>query len=167
MGPKTYLPSSSLSSLRRSIISLMGDRLPVWIWTRRRTFSANFRISARLFLDPLAGDLSSRKVSSRTWCRRFSTLQWFRLHHPIFSALISLSDMIPTTWISVLSPSPFRGAGCLTDPSRKNCSLEGVISFPSSSFTIRILICSAQPTLFRNGHCFSVFNTKDASFMIL
>lgn len=40
----------------------------------RRMLYANFLISARLFLDFFAGDLSSRNVSSNTWRRRFSEL---------------------------------------------------------------------------------------------
>jgi len=37
-----------------------------------RMLYAYFRIKARLFLDFLAGDLSSRNVSSNIWCSRFS-----------------------------------------------------------------------------------------------
>ena len=88
------------SSANRSIISVKGKLESSFITAILRILYANFLINERLFFDFFAGERSSLKVSSRTWWRLFSILQWFRFRLPMSIAFISMSETTPKTCIA-------------------------------------------------------------------
>lgn len=108
---------------------------------------AIFRNTDKTSLDFPAVHLSSRKSSSRTWCRQFSIRQWSLLYRAISSAVKAWLDTRPTFCIWSVSPSPSVGFGHFLLPYFKKVSLSGVTSFPSASFSFGIRTWQLEATL--------------------
>ena len=162
----TYCSRKAALSQKQSIISVMMFVMPVSYIARRRMLYANFLMSDRLVRDFLAGDRSSRNVSSSTWWSRFSIDQCILFMVPSSSAVRIRSEISAVHWISFPIPSSAEGAGTLLEPFSKNSSFVGVTSFPWLSFSMGILICLIRPMLWTCLHSFCVFVKFDVSLHI-
>ena len=160
---KTYFSRSCESSAKRSIISVMSNLSDDSNIASRSRLYAYFLIRASIFREVLAGERSSRKLSSRTWCNSFSTAQCFHFIFPIVWASNSISDIIPMHCISFPAPSVLTGIGFLLLPAFRNSTFDGVMSFPLLSLTVSILTWHVCPIVLMNGHSSCVLVSMDGS----